>query len=146
MLIFKWSMSYFEQIQEATPHKRTTVWPLTSHPKKHPSKTNKTCRTSKDELISDILLWTLTHGHASDDQPARIYLHQLYADTGYSLENLPGAMDDWDGWRERESQGNPYWQHNLLLLMMMMMMIMMMMTAYLNLEFFLHLDWLPKQG
>ena len=33
--------------------------------------------------------------------PARTYKQQLCADTGYILEDLPGAMDDRDGWRER---------------------------------------------
>ena len=42
-------------------------------------------RISKDELISDILLWTPTHGY------------QLYADTGCSLADLPKSMNNWDG-------------------------------------------------
>ena len=44
------------------------------------------CRSSKDELISDILLWTPSHGKAG--RPARTYIQQLSADTGYSLEDL----------------------------------------------------------
>ena len=35
------------------------------------------------------------------DMPARTYLQQVCADTGYSFEELPGAMDDRDRWRER---------------------------------------------
>ena len=53
---------------------------------------------SKDELISDILLWTPSHGRAKAGRLARTYIQQLCADTGYSLEDLPGAMDDRDGW------------------------------------------------
>ena len=34
-------------------------------------------------------------------QPAKTDLHQLCADAGYSLEDLLGAMDERDGWRER---------------------------------------------
>ena len=30
----------------------------------------------------------------------RTYLDQLSADTGYNLEDLPGAIDDGDGWAE----------------------------------------------
>ena len=43
------------------------------------------------------------------------HIHQLRADTGCSLEDLPGAMDDEDEWpeRERESQGNPCRQQDL---------------------------------
>ena len=58
---------------------------------------------NKDKLITNIHLWTPTHGHASVGQLAKIYLHQLCVDTGYSLENLMGAKDDGDGWRERSS-------------------------------------------
>ena len=34
------------------------------------------------------------------------HAHQLGADTGCILEDLPGAIDDRDGWRERESGNN----------------------------------------
>ena len=94
---------YFEQILKATPHKTAAVWPLTSHQKNNPNKMNKTWR-NMDELISDVLQWTQTHECASVGQPARTYLHQLYVDTGCSLEDLPGAMDDKDKWRKKESR------------------------------------------
>ena len=50
------------------------------------------CWRNKDELTSDFLPWTPTHGHVSVNRQARTYLHQLY--TGCSLEDLLGAMDD----------------------------------------------------
>ena len=59
------------------------------------------CWRSRDELISDILLWDPSHGRAKAGRPARTYIQQLCADTGCSLENLPEAMDDREGWRER---------------------------------------------
>ena len=31
----------------------------------------------------------------------KIYIHQLCADTGCSLEDLLGVIDDRDGWQER---------------------------------------------
>ena len=37
--------SCFEQIEEAAPHKTTTVKPLTSDLTNYPSRINKTCRT-----------------------------------------------------------------------------------------------------
>ena len=40
------------------------------------------------------------HGHASVGRPARIYLHQLCADTGCRLEDPPGVINDRDEWRE----------------------------------------------
>ena len=71
---------------------------------------------SKDKLINNVLLRTPTHGYASVGQLARTYLHQLCGDAGSSLEDLPGVMDDRDGGRERESQGNPCCQCNLMMM------------------------------
>ena len=59
------------------------------------------CWRSKDKLLCDILLWTPSHGRAKVGRPARTYIQQLCADTGFSLEDLPGAMDDRYGWREK---------------------------------------------
>ena len=59
------------------------------------------CWRSRDELISDVLLWTPSHRRAKAGPPARTYIQQLCADTGYSPEDLPEAMDDREGWRER---------------------------------------------
>ena len=40
-------------------------------------------------------MWdTATHGQAKARWPARTYIQQLCADTGCSLEDLPGAMDE----------------------------------------------------
>ena len=58
---------------------------------------------SKDELISDVLLWTLSHGRAKAGRPARTYLQQLRADMGCSSEDLSEVMDDREGWWERVS-------------------------------------------
>ena len=46
------------------------------------------CWRSNNELISDILLWTPSHGRA-----------KLCPDTGYSLEDLPGetGCERWSG-------------------------------------------------
>ena len=54
----------------------------------------------KDELVSDVLHWTPTHGRASVGRPARIYLRLLCEDTGCSLEDLAKGMYKKDGWRE----------------------------------------------
>ena len=40
------------------------------------------CWRSRDELISDVLLWTLSHGRAKAGRPARTYIQQLCADLG----------------------------------------------------------------
>ena len=59
------------------------------------------CRRSNIERRSDILLWTPSHGRAKAWRPARTYIQQLCADTGYSLEDILGAMDDRDWCQER---------------------------------------------
>ena len=58
------------------------------------------CWRSRDELISDVLLWTPTHDRAKAGRPARIYIQQLCEDTGCCPENLPEAMNDREEWRE----------------------------------------------
>ena len=59
------------------------------------------CRRSRDELISDVLLWTTTYGRAKAGRPARTYIQQLCEDTGCSPEDLPEAMNDREKWRVR---------------------------------------------
>ena len=58
------------------------------------------CWRSKNELINNIHLWTSSHRRPKAGRPDRTYIQQLCADTEYSLEDLSGAMDDRDGWRE----------------------------------------------
>ena len=59
------------------------------------------CWRSRDELISYVLLWTPTHGHAKAGRPAWTYIQQLCEDTGCCPEDLPEAMNDREKWRER---------------------------------------------
>ena len=59
------------------------------------------CWRSKDELISDVLLWIPTYGCAKVGRPARTYIQQLCEDTGCNPEDLPEAMNDREKWRER---------------------------------------------
>ena len=56
---------------------------------------------SRDELISNVLLWTSSYGWAKAGWPARTYIQQLCEDMGCSPENVPGAMNDGEKWRER---------------------------------------------
>ena len=59
------------------------------------------CWRSRDELISDVLLWTPTYGRAKAGRPARTYIQQLCEDTGWTPEDMPEAMNDREKWRER---------------------------------------------
>ena len=61
------------------------------------------CWRSKDELVSDVLLWTPAYGQSKAGRPARTYIQQLCDDTGCNPEDLPEAMNDRETWRERGS-------------------------------------------
>ena len=68
---------------------------------------------SRNKLISDVLLWTPTYGRAKARQPARTYIQQLCEDTRCSPEDLVGAINDWEKWRERvrdiRASGTTWW-------------------------------------
>ena len=59
------------------------------------------CCRCRDDIISDVLLRTPSHGRANAGRPARTIIQHLCADTGWSLEDLPEAMDDREGCRKR---------------------------------------------
>ena len=61
------------------------------------------CWRSRDELTSDVLLWTPTYGREKAGRPARTYIQQLCENTRCSFEDLPEAMND----REKWGQGYP---------------------------------------
>ena len=63
------------------------------------------CRRSRDELISDVLLWTPMYGQAKAGRSARTYIQQLCENMGCSPEDLPEMMND--GKVAREGQGYP---------------------------------------
>ena len=71
------------------------------------------CWISRDELISDLLLWTPTYVRAKAGWPARAYIQQLCEDMGCSSEDLPEAMNDWEKWQERvrdiRASGTTWW-------------------------------------
>ena len=55
----------------------------------------------EDELMSDVLLWTSSHGRAKAGRVARIYTQLICADTGCIPEDMQEAMNNREGWRER---------------------------------------------
>ena len=108
--LYKNAICCFEQILETTLHKIATGWPLTSHLKNHPSKTNRICGALLEEQI-----WTHKQCSSMDPYtwmcqywPTSKNLHQLCMDTRCSLKDLLGVMDDKD--RQKESLGNPCYQ------------------------------------
>ena len=97
------AVSNIEQVLEAAPLNAVVVRPLTTHPLKtiqvRRTRHAGYCWRSRNELIIDILLWTPSHWRAKARGPARIYVHQLCADTGWSLEDLLEEMNDREGWQ-----------------------------------------------
>ena len=71
------------------------------------------CWKSRNELISDVLLWTPTNGRAKAGRTAQTYIQQLCEDTGCSPEDLPEAMNDGEKWRESvrdiRASGTTWW-------------------------------------
>ena len=71
------------------------------------------CWRSRDELISDVLLWTPTYGRAKAGRPARTYIQQLCEGTGCSPEDLPEVMNDREKlqeWvRDIRASGTTWW-------------------------------------
>ena len=71
------------------------------------------CWRSRDEIISDVLLWTPTYGRAKAGRPARTYIQQLCEDTGCSPEDMTEAINDWEKWWERvryiRAGGTTWW-------------------------------------
>ena len=103
--LHKNAASNLEQVLAATPHKTPTVRPPASYHENYSSK-RRTRHAghwwkSRNELISDVLLWTPTYGRAKAGRPARTYIQQLCEDRGCSPEDLPEAMNDREKWQER---------------------------------------------
>ena len=66
------------------------------------------CWRSRDELISNVLLWTPTYGRAKAGRPAGIYIQQLCEDAGCCPEDLREVA--------REGQGYPSWWHDMMMM------------------------------
>ena len=96
--------SSIEQVLATTSHKTPTIRtlaPITKTIQVRRTRHVGHCWRSKDELISNVLLWTPTYGCAKVGRPVRTYIHQLCEDTGCNPEDLPEGMNDREKWRER---------------------------------------------
>ena len=101
--LHKNAASKFEHVLEATPPKAAAVRPPTARHENYQRRTIHAghCWRSRDKLISNVLLWTPTHGQAKAEQPAWTYIQQLCEDMGYSPEDLPEAMNNKEELQER---------------------------------------------
>ena len=55
----------------------------------------------KDELISDVLLWTPTRAHTNVIRQVKIYIHPLNVDSECRLQDSSRTVSDKDGRQER---------------------------------------------
>ena len=94
-------VSNIEQVLETAPTKQKLyghLQPITKTIKIRRTRHAGQCWRNRDELISNVLLWTPSHGRAKAERPAGTYIQQLCTDTGCSPKDLLEAMDDRDGW------------------------------------------------
>ena len=102
--LHKNAASNIEQVRQTAHHKAAAASHLpliTTTIKIRQTRHAGTYWRSRDDPVSDVLLSTSSHGRAKAGRSARTYTHQLCDDTGCNPEDLPKAMDDRDGWRER---------------------------------------------
>ena len=108
--LHKKAANNIQKVLEAATHK---TLPITKTTQVRGTRHAGDCWRSRDELISDILLWTPSHERVKAGWPARTYIQQLCADTGCDLEDLLEAMDDREGWWERvrdiSTDGATWW-------------------------------------
>ena len=57
------------------------------------------CWRSKDEIVSDLILWHPKHGRAPRGRPRKTYINQLLDDTQLQRDNIEAAMSDRETWR-----------------------------------------------
>ena len=62
------------------------------------------CWISKNEVVSDVLLWLPIHGRRSRGCPAKTFVDQLMEDTSCNYEDIPNAIMNREEWRVRVNQ------------------------------------------
>ena len=88
------------------------------------------CWRSKDELISDVLLWTPTYDWAKAEWLARTYIQQLCEDTGCCPGDQPVAMNNREKWRERVRDIRASGTTWLLLLLLLLLLFTLYFWTY----------------
>ena len=59
------------------------------------------CYRSKNEVISDLILWSPKHGKRKVGRPNKTFVRQLTDDVNCELEDLPKLMEDRTLWKDR---------------------------------------------
>ena len=63
------------------------------------------CWRSKNEVVSDLVLWEPKRGKMTIEEQIRTFVDLLDADTGVPRDCLPAVMDDRVGWRKKAMGG-----------------------------------------
>ena len=105
MLRAIWNKYWRQQPTKQQPYGH--LHPITKTIKVRRSRHVGHCWEFRDELKSDVLLWTHSHGRAKAGRPARTYIQQLSEDTWYSLEDMPKGMNNREEGRERVRDISP---------------------------------------
>ena len=71
------------------------------------------CWRSRDELISDVLLWTPSHGQAKIGRPARTYIQQPCADVALKTYRERWTIKKGSG----RGSGDPCRRHDMMMMM-----------------------------
>ena len=59
------------------------------------------CWRSKNEIVSDLVLWRPSHGFTKCGRPRKTYIDQLTEDTDCEVNELKGEMNDRPRWKRR---------------------------------------------
>ena len=87
--------NYTRRLQHPTKHQLYgKLPPITKTIKVRRTRHAGYCWRCRNELISDVLLWTPSHSWAKSGWPARTYIQQLCEDTGCRPDDLPEAMNE----------------------------------------------------
>ena len=62
------------------------------------------CWRSKNEVVSDVLLWLPIHGRRYRGRSAKTFVDQLMEDTSCNYEELPNSMMNREEWRVHVNQ------------------------------------------
>ena len=58
------------------------------------------CWCSKDEVVSQVMMWEQNHGKRPKGRPAKTFFDQLAQESGLTRDDLPKVMEDRRLWRQ----------------------------------------------
>ena len=74
---------------------------ITNTIKEHRMRFSGHCWRSREEMISEVLLWEPLHGQRKPGRPNKTYTAQLREDSGCTTDELKMLMGNRDEWEKR---------------------------------------------